>query len=74
MTILVLRKQNVSLKSSSITSNYSWYNISMTQKSSSIITVSHLVKKYADFTAVDDISFEVKEGEIFGILGPNGAG
>jgi ABC-2 type transport system ATP-binding protein len=72
MTILVLRKQNVSLKSSSITSNYSWYNISMTQKSSSIITVSHLVKKYADFTAVDDISFEVKEGEIFGILGPNG--
>lgn len=39
-----------------------------------IITVDHLVKTYGDFTAVNDISFEVKEGEIFGILGPNGAG
>lgn len=39
-----------------------------------IITVSHLVKKFGDFTAVNDISFSVKEGEIFGILGPNGAG
>jgi ABC-2 type transport system ATP-binding protein len=39
-----------------------------------IISVSHLIKRYGDFTAVDDISFEVKPGEIFGILGPNGAG
>jgi|SRR3989344_3064391 len=39
-----------------------------------IIVVKDLVKKYGDFTAVDNISFEVKEGEIFGILGPNGAG
>ncbi|HSX08558.1 MAG TPA: ABC transporter ATP-binding protein [Candidatus Saccharimonadales bacterium] len=39
-----------------------------------IITVTNLVKKYKDFVAVNDISFEVKEGEIFGILGPNGAG
>lgn len=39
-----------------------------------IITVKNLVKKYDDFTAVDDISFEVFEGEIFGLLGPNGAG
>jgi ABC-2 type transport system ATP-binding protein len=39
-----------------------------------IITVSNLVKRYADFTAVKDISFEVYEGEIFGLLGPNGAG
>ena len=39
-----------------------------------IITVKNLVKKYGDFTAVDDISFEVYEGEIFGLLGPNGAG
>jgi len=29
------------------------------------IEVSHIVKKYGDFTAVDDVSFEVKEGEIF---------
>lgn len=40
----------------------------------SIITVSHLVKKYNDVVAVNDISFEVKSGEVFGILGPNGAG
>jgi ABC-2 type transport system ATP-binding protein len=40
----------------------------------SIINVKNLVKKYGDFTAVDNISFEVEEGEIFGILGPNGAG
>jgi ABC-2 type transport system ATP-binding protein len=38
------------------------------------IDVSHIVKKYGDFTAVDNISFTVKEGEIFGLLGPNGAG
>jgi ABC-2 type transport system ATP-binding protein len=39
-----------------------------------IISVKNLVKKYGDFTAVNDISFEVSEGEIFGLLGPNGAG
>jgi ABC-2 type transport system ATP-binding protein len=38
------------------------------------MAVEHIVKKYGDFTAVDDISFQVKEGEIFGLLGPNGAG
>jgi ABC-2 type transport system ATP-binding protein len=39
-----------------------------------IIQVKNLVKKFKDFTAVDKISFEVKEGEIFAFLGPNGAG
>src|SRR5215510_13678844 len=38
------------------------------------IEVEHIVKKYGEFTAVDDVSFNVKEGEIFGLLGPNGAG
>ncbi len=38
------------------------------------IEVSNLVKKYGDFTAVDNISFSVAEGEIFAFLGPNGAG
>jgi len=38
------------------------------------IEVSHIVKKFGDFVAVDDISFAVAEGEIFGLLGPNGAG
>lgn len=39
-----------------------------------IISVSKLVKKFGAFTAVDDVSFEVKKGEIFAFLGPNGAG
>jgi len=39
-----------------------------------VITASNLVKKYKDFAAVDDISFDVAPGESFGLLGPNGAG
>ncbi|HEX3027459.1 MAG TPA: ABC transporter ATP-binding protein [Clostridia bacterium] len=39
-----------------------------------MIEVSHLTKRYGDKTAVDDICFSVKEGEILGFLGPNGAG
>jgi len=38
------------------------------------IEVEHIVKKFGDFTAVDDVSFQVGEGEVFGLLGPNGAG
>src|SRR5579862_5924910 len=41
---------------------------------SAAIAVEHIVKKYGDFTAVNDVTFDVKEGEIFGLLGPNGAG
>ena len=40
----------------------------------SAIAVDHIVKKYGTFTAVDEVSFQVTEGEIFGLLGPNGAG
>jgi ABC-2 type transport system ATP-binding protein len=39
-----------------------------------MIRVSHLTKKYGATTAVDDISFEIQQGEIVGYLGPNGAG
>lgn len=39
-----------------------------------MIEVKNVTKKYGSFTAVDNISFEIKEGEIIGLLGPNGAG
>ncbi|MFA6857465.1 MAG: ATP-binding cassette domain-containing protein [Treponema sp.] len=39
-----------------------------------IIDVEHFTRRYGDFTAVDDISFSVEKGTIFGFLGPNGAG
>ena len=39
-----------------------------------MITVEHLTKRYGDFTAVDDLSFEIGEGHVYGFLGPNGAG
>ncbi|MBK5133946.1 ATP-binding cassette domain-containing protein [Candidatus Bathyarchaeota archaeon] len=40
----------------------------------SIIKVKNLTKMFNKFTAVDNVSFDVKKGEIFGLLGPNGAG
>ncbi len=39
-----------------------------------VLEVKNLTKKFGKFTAVDNISFEIKEGEILGLLGPNGAG
>lgn len=39
-----------------------------------MIAVKNLTKKFDQFTAVDDLSFSVQEGEVLGFLGPNGAG
>ncbi len=39
-----------------------------------MIEISHLTKKFDQFAAVDDLSFNVEEGEVLGFLGPNGAG
>jgi ABC-type multidrug transport system ATPase subunit len=38
------------------------------------LRVSNVTKRFDDFTAVDDLSFEVRAGRMFGFLGPNGAG
>jgi len=38
------------------------------------ITITHLTKRYGKIAAVDDLSFGVEPGEIFGLLGPNGSG
>jgi len=39
-----------------------------------IIEIKNVTKKYGNFTAVDNVSFNVKKGEVFAFLGPNGAG
>ncbi len=38
------------------------------------LSAEHLVRRFGHFTAVDDVSFQIKKGEIFGFLGPNGSG
>ncbi len=38
------------------------------------VEASHLTRRYGEFVAVDDLSFEVRPGEVFGFLGPNGSG
>jgi ABC-2 type transport system ATP-binding protein len=46
----------------------------MFMKANAVITAVNLTKTFGDFTAVDNISFEIYKGEIFGFLGANGAG
>jgi ABC-2 type transport system ATP-binding protein len=47
---------------------------SVNQSSDPVIQITDLTKRYGDFLAVDRLNFQVKEGEIFGFLGPNGSG
>jgi len=45
----------------------------MTENNATLV-VENVTKKFGEFTAVDDLSFEVRPGRVFGFLGPNGAG
>ncbi|GAC1652147.1 MAG: ABC transporter ATP-binding protein [Vulcanimicrobiaceae bacterium] len=47
---------------------------SLNEARAAALDISHIVKRYGDFTAVDDISLTVGAGDFFGFLGPNGAG
>ena len=40
----------------------------------SLLSLQHIVKKYGNYIASDDVSIEIPKGKIFGLLGPNGAG
>lgn len=50
------------------------YNLILKRRVLQVITISNLTKKYGDKYALDNISFDVKKGEVLGFLGPNGAG
>jgi ABC-type multidrug transport system ATPase subunit len=44
------------------------------ERTAAMIEIRHLTKKFGEFTAVSDVSFEIREGETFALLGPNGSG
>jgi len=70
-------RQIAMLKASAATKQRSFVTASITVRgadTTGIVSVTNLKKSYGDFTAVDDISFDIEQGEIFGFLGPNGAG
>ena len=46
----------------------------MTDESQPTLVLEHVTKRYGNFTAVDDLSLQVRPGRIFGLIGPNGAG
>src|SRR5690349_21886180 len=46
----------------------------MTDETKPTLVLEHVTKQYGDFTAVSDLSLQVRPGRVFGLIGPNGAG
>ena len=69
---MVLVHANTGRRNSAVTTALA--RPSATDKSTRVVEVHDLVRRFGAFTAVDHISFDVRRGEIFGLLGPNGAG
>jgi len=53
---------------------HTYNNHEKLSKLSEILTINHLTKKFGSLTAVDDLSFTIEKGNVYGILGPNGSG
>ena len=66
-------KGDAQLHASSQRSKTPWVTESLSEDQAAVTTNS-LCKKFGDFTAVSNLTLEVRQGEIFGLLGPNGAG
>jgi ABC-2 type transport system ATP-binding protein len=56
------------------TNKVDWISFNLPYISGKAIKVSNISMKFGDFVAVDNVSFEIEAGKIFGLLGPNGAG
>lgn len=68
MPVKVTFQQNLKIK-------LNWCNITKIMSEKNVtLRVENVTKRFGDFTAVDDLSFEVRAGRVFGFLGPNGAG
>ncbi|MBQ2866447.1 MAG: ABC transporter ATP-binding protein [Clostridia bacterium] len=75
VSILFKNKKKSSYKLPAIVYyNRKGYSDYIPKEENDLIQVEHLVKKYGENYAVNDISFTVEEGKVYGFLGPNGAG
>jgi branched-chain amino acid transport system ATP-binding protein len=63
-----------SLGGATTSPNEARQRVAQLEEARPILEVEHLVKRFGGVTAVDDVSFALREGEVLGLIGPNGAG